>query len=108
MAHAYTPGLTVSPFTTVVKKRILPLKGHVLVKAADEVQPDSVVARTDLPGKVQSKNVAADLGLPPAEIASAMKKKEGDPVTKDEIVAEQKSLFGLFKARSAAPVSGTI
>jgi len=108
MAHAYTPGLTVSAFTTVVKKRILPLKGEVLVEVGEPVEPATVVARTELPGKVQSKNVSADLGLPPSDIAAAMKKKEGDPVAKDEIVAEQKSFFGVFTSRSVAPVTGTI
>lgn len=108
MAHAYTPGLTVSPFTTITKKRILPLKGEVMVKVGDPVEPASVVARTELPGKVQSKNVSADLGLPPSDITAAMMKKEGDRVEKDEVVAEQKSFFGVFKSRSQAPVTGTI
>ena len=108
MAHAYTPGLTVSPFTTVTKKRILPLKGEVVVAAGAAVEPDTVVARTDLPGKVHSKNVSADLGLPPSDILAAMKKQEGDPVEKDEVVAEQKSFFGVFKSRSVSPVGGTI
>ena len=108
MAHAYTPGLTVSPYTTVLKKRILPLKGEVVVSVGDKVEPDTVVARTDLPGKVHSKNVASDLGLPPGDIPAAMLKKEGESVQKDEIVAEQKSFFGVFKSRSVAPVTGTI
>lgn len=108
MAHAYTPGLTVSPFTTVLKKRILPLKGEVVVSVGDAVGPETVVARTDLPGKVHSKNVSADLGLPPSDILEAMMKKEGESVRKDEVVAEQKSFFGVFKSRSYAPVTGTV
>lgn len=108
MAHAYTPGLTVSPYTTVLKKRILPLKGEVVVAVGDLVDPHTVVARTDLPGKVHSKNVASDLGLPPADVPAAMNKKEGEAVEKDEVVAEQKSFFGVFKSRSVAPVKGTI
>ena len=108
MAHAYTPGLTVSSYATVLKRRILPLKGEVVVKVGDTVGPDTVVARTDLPGKVHSKNVSADLGLPPADVPAAMKKKEGSKVEKDEIVAEQKSFFGVFSSKSAAPVTGTI
>ena len=43
-----------------------------------------------------------------ADIPGAIVKKEGDPVTKDELVAEQKSFFGVFKSRSVAPVTGTI
>src|SRR5207249_9886724 len=71
-------------------------------------EPDSVVARTDLPGKVHSKNVSSDLGLPPSDIPAAMMKREGDSVEKNEVVAEQKSFFGVFKSRSVAPVTGTI
>src|SRR5262245_45773606 len=108
MAHAYTPGLTVSPHTIVLKRRILPLKGEVVVKTGESVGPDTVVARTDLPGKVHSKNVAADLGLPPADVPGAMLKQEGDRVRKDDLVAEQKSFFGVFKSRSLAPVDGTV
>ncbi len=37
-----------------------------------------------------------------------MLKKEGEAVAKDELVAEQKSFFGVFKSRSLAPVSGTV
>jgi len=49
MGHAYTPGLKVTEKLLVTKKRILPLKGEVLVKVGDKVTPDTVVARTNLP-----------------------------------------------------------
>ena len=108
MAHAYTPGLTVSPATITRKRRILPLRGEVVVKIGDTVGPDTVVARTDLPGRVHSKNVSADLGLPPSDIKQSLLKKEKDPVKKGEIVAEHKSFFGVFKAQSLAPIDGTL
>lgn len=107
MAHAYTPGLTVSPGTTIHKKRILPLRGEVVVKTGDKVGPDTVVARTELPGKVHSKNVAADIGLPPSDLKATLLKKEGEAVKKGDIVAEQKSFFGIFKSQSQAPIDGT-
>ena len=108
MAHAYTPGLTVSEATVVRRRRILPLHGHVLVAAGQAVEADTVVARTELPGKVHSKNVAADLGLPPADLKPALLKADGAAVTRGEIVAEHKSFFGVFKAQSAAPIEGTL
>ena len=58
MGNAYTPGLTVTPRTTVRKTRRLPLKGTVLVAVGDRVAAGEVVARTELPGKVLSVNVA--------------------------------------------------
>ena len=51
MAHAYTPGLKVTDHLHVQKRRILPLKGNVVVKVGDRVNPDDVVARTELPGQ---------------------------------------------------------
>ena len=45
MAQAYTPGLKVTDELWLVKDRILPLKGDVLVSKGDLVQPDTVVAQ---------------------------------------------------------------
>ena len=72
MAHAYTPGLKVSERILVKKHRILPLKGDVLVKVGDRVEPDDVVARTLLPGNVVPINVANKLGIPPEDIDMVM------------------------------------
>ena len=75
MGHAYTPGLKVSDKVLITKKRILPLKGDVLVKVGDKVRPDTVVARTLLPGNVEPINVANILGIPPEDIMDCMTKK---------------------------------
>ena len=53
MAHSYTPGLKVLKKTIFKKERILPLKGDVLVKEGDVLNPDTIVASTNLPGNVQ-------------------------------------------------------
>jgi hypothetical protein len=108
MAHAYTPGLKVSEQTVLKKRRILPLKGDVLVSVNDQVTPDTVVAKTFLPGDVTPINVANILGAEPAEVPNAMLKKEGETVKKDELIAESKSFFGLFKSSVQAPHDGSI
>ena len=72
MAHTYTPGLKVSSKELISKRRILPLKGDVLVKVGDKVKPDDVVARTLLPGPVETMNVANVLGILPDEINTYM------------------------------------
>lgn len=108
MAHAYTPGLKVTEKSIVRKDRRLPLKGQVMVKQGDAVTSDQVVAKTELPGNVQTVNVAGLLGLLAEDVPSHMLKKIGDPVAKDEAIAMSKGFFGLFKSTCKAPVTGTI
>ncbi|MHC4644556.1 MAG: hypothetical protein ACYTBJ_03570 [Planctomycetota bacterium] len=108
MAHAYTPGLKVTDSITLRKKRLLPLKGDVVVEPNAAVKPDDVVARTFLPGEVHPLNVANMLNLPPGDVADCMTKKEKDAITKGEVVAETRGLFGMFKSRVTATVDGTI
>ncbi len=108
MGHAYTPGLKVTDLMKITKKRILPLKGQVIVKKGDKVTSDSVVARTELPGIVEPVNVANILGVPPQDVAEHMIKKVGDHAQQDEIIAKSKSFFGMFTAVAKAKIAGTV
>ncbi|MGQ9535017.1 MAG: hypothetical protein ACUVTF_07280 [bacterium] len=108
MAHAYTPGLKVLAYTVVEKYRRLPLPGEVLVKEGEKVQAEQVVAKTFLPGSVQTSNIAGLLGILPEEIEEAMLKKVGDDVQKNEVIAQSKGLFGLFKSTVKSPITGKI
>lgn len=108
MAHAYTPGLKVTERMKISKKRILPLKGEVVVKKGDTVSADTVVARTELPGPVEPINVANILGVPPQDVPETMLKKIGDHVEEGEELAVSKSFFGLFKSVAKARISGAI
>ena len=108
MAHAYTPGLKVTEGMVIQKERRLPLEGEVLVEAGATVKAEDVVAKADLPGNVQLLNVANLLSIPPSEIAEYMLKSASEPVSKDEIIATTKGLFGLFKSQARSPIDGTI
>jgi hypothetical protein len=109
MAHAYTPGLKVAAKTMIQKTRKLPLLGQVLVKKGDKIPSQTIVAKTELPGKVYPINVAGQLGLAKAaELIECMLKKEGDAVKQGEVVAQSKGFFGFFKNDYRAPIDGTI
>lgn len=108
MAHAYTPGLRVTAHAVIRRERRLPLKGQVLVKRGEAVAADTIVARTELPGNVQTVNVAAQLSLDPARVPDSLLVPVGGPVEKGGVIAEGKSLFGLMKQRATAPAMGTI
>ena len=108
MAHAYTPGLKVSKGMTIHKERRLPLEGEVLVGVGDNVRADEVVAKADLPGNVQLVNIANLLSVPANDVDEYTTKKVGEGIEKDEILAETKGIFGLFKSQVRSPISGTI
>ncbi len=108
MAHAYTPGLKVLHETKVIKERRLPLKGDVLKKKGEQVSPDEIVAKTDLPGNVQMVNIANLLNIDAADIADYVKIEKGGSFNKGDVIAETKGLFGLFKSKVPAPVSGSL
>jgi hypothetical protein len=108
VGHAYTPGLRVTADTAVRRERRLPLKGEVLVRAGDEVGPDSVVARAELPGNVQTVNLAARLGVDPVRVPDLLTRPLGSAVKKGEVVATSKALFGLMKNQAESPADGTI
>jgi hypothetical protein len=108
MANAYTPGLKVLERSKIRKIRRLPILGEVLVAVGTEVTPDTIVARTNIPGNPQTVNIANALGLEPEDIEHFMTKKIGDVVKKGETLALYKAFFGLFKHTAEAPVDGTV
>lgn len=108
MGHAYTPGLKVTDNQIVRKQRILPLKGEVVVKVGDNVEPNDVVAQTHLPGNVVPLNIANILGIPPEDLPMVMTKKEGDAIREREEIALKKSFIKIFNKSCFATIDGTI
>ena len=108
MAHSYTPGLKVSAFTTVRRERKLPLAGSVLVSVGQAVEAETIVARTELPGNVQTVNAANILGVLPEDVPDCLVKPVGSAVKKGESIAESRSFFGLFRSKVASPTDGTV
>ena len=84
MAHAYTPGLKVTARSLVRKQRRLPLPGETLAAVGQRVKGEDIVARTALPGNVQTVNVGGLLGVPPEDVPSLMSKQVGEQVKKDD------------------------
>ena len=108
MAHAYTPGLKVTEGMKIQKVRRLPLEGEVTVETGAMVKSEDVVAKSELPGNVQLLNLANLLSVTPDEIEENLLIPIGQTVTKDEIFASTKGLFGLFKSQVRSPIDGTI
>ena len=107
-SQAYTPGLKRKELYMVRKSRILPITGEVLVKEGDVVSPNSLVARTQVPGAPHMINVSYELGIIAEDILRFMKKKSGDPIKKDELLASKKGFLGMFKKDFFSPYTGIV
>jgi hypothetical protein len=108
MGSAYTPGLKVSAATTVQKTRRLPLKGDVVVQEGEAVLPETVVARTNIPGILRTVRASERLGIDPDELPAAASVRQGEAVRQGQLLAQTRSFFGLFKSECSAPVDGVV
>jgi hypothetical protein len=108
MGTAYTPGLKVAASTVVRKTRRLPLKGEVVVERGTEVQPETVVARTNIPGILRNVRAADRLGIDADELPRALVVNQGDGVAAGSLLASSRSFFGMFRSECHSPVDGTV
>ena len=107
-AYAYTPGLKVKRAMTVSKTRRLPILGELFIQTGDEVDYNTIVARTEISGDPEIVKAAMLLGVEPEDLTRYMTKKIGDKVSKDEIIAKYNAFFGLIKKNIPSPVDGTV
>jgi len=91
----------------ILKKRILPFDGKVLVNKGDIVKPETLVAEMFYIGERPFiVNIADRLKVELTEIEGYLTKKVGDTVQVGEIIAERKTLGARMLADS--PVSGIL
>jgi hypothetical protein len=119
MSQAFTPGLKRKTLERINKKRILPIKGEVLVKVGERVTATQPVARTLIPGKVHSHPLGPLLGVQPLEsregtvripyqLEKYLLKKPGESVKAGEVIAVNSYFFGLLKKTFESPIDGVV
>jgi len=106
MSLAYTPGLKRKEQYILRKARILPLQGETTVKVGDRVEGDQVVAVTKIPGNPRIINACIFLDCDPEDMPRYILKKEGEPVSKGEIIARKK--FWFIKKEYACECDGVL
>ncbi|MFO7918151.1 MAG: hypothetical protein R6V13_08735 [Anaerolineae bacterium] len=96
-----------SPLTQIVRQRVLPTAGELLVHRGDRVVPTDTVARCSLPGKVRVIDVAGTLGVDTAKAARQMQISAGDHVEAGDLLVKP-SLLSWPRERIVAPFDGTV
>ena len=99
MSKSYTPGLKILKNTIILKERRLPLKGDINYKVGDKVENSTIVASTFIPGNIHMVNVVNQLNVEPQSIKDYLIVKIDEKVKKNDIIAENKGLFGFFKTQ---------
>ena len=108
MAQSYTPGLKVSPQTTLRVRRQLPIAGTVHVRQGDVVAAQDVVAEASIPGDVFPVNLANQLGVSAGDVSRAMLVETGSAVSVGDELARTNGIFGFFKKSYFSRYSGTL
>mgnify|MGYP006085446023 CR=1 FL=1 len=108
MSKSFTPGLKVLKKYIILKDRILPVRGKVITEINNVVSADDIVASTNIPGNVKMINIANKLNIEPSYLKQCMLVEVGDNVTENQVIAQSKGLFGLFKTEIKSPVIGEI
>jgi hypothetical protein len=99
------PVIHILPVATVVRKRLLPVDGQIIVKLDQKVTASDTIGETIVNRKHVIIDVAAKLKLSPKKADAAVKVKRGQKVAKNEIVAES---GGLLAQEVTSPVNGRV
>ncbi len=94
------------PLTLLRRERALPIRGRVLVRQGEAVNPQTIVAEADLAPEHVLLNVAAALGVSPQKATSLLQCQEGERLTQGDVIAETPSK--LFHKTFRAPCDGTV
>lgn len=108
MSKSYTPGLKVLDKAIISKERLLPLQGKVHVENNEKVEADKIVASTQIPGNIQMINIANELNIDADQVMDCMLSKVDDSISKGQIIAQSKGIFGMFKSEIKSPLDGIL
>ncbi len=99
------PVVHILPLTTFRRERLLPVPGRVTARIDQKVNPLDVVADTNFGGEHLLVDVARQLDLQPDAAQNLIQVKQGDTVSKDDLIARR---TGLALQAVHAPSNGRV
>lgn len=95
--------------TQILKTRRLPTSGEVLVTEGETVLPDTVIARSEVINpELHELKLFSLLRVDPEAVKNHLTKHEGEPVSRDEVIALSRSFFTRQTRVARAPIDGVI
>ena len=98
----------VVPWTGIRRERLLPARGEVLVNAGDRVEPEDLVARCQVPGKLWVLDLSQALGVRREQAGRYMCKGIGATVRAYEVLARRPRGLGRQERSCLSPVDGCL
>lgn len=99
------PLIHILPLTTIVRTRLLPAPGRVLVQVGQKVSASDVIAETGINRRHAILDVAAMLRIAPEKTDKFIKVKRGQKIAKGDRLAESD---GVLAREAIAPMSGRV
>jgi hypothetical protein len=100
-----TSTIHILPLATIVRTRVLPQDGRVLVRPGQKVSPSDVIAETSVSRKHVVLNIAEELQVQAAKVDAFVKVKRGQKIAKGDLLADAGGLFG---RETRSPIDGRI
>lgn len=104
----HLPEKWITPLTSIRRERALPARGDVLVGPGEQVGPDDVIARCQIPGSIEVVDASRALSLPRDRAAGCVRRAVGEAVQAGEVLASHRGLLGGLRASCTAPAGGQI
>ncbi len=103
-----TPKLKISGNIEILRERVLPVLGEVLVSVGDKVTEGDLVLRTSLKSEIITIKIRELLSLGDEEISSYYKMSVGEVVNEGDLLFKRPGLFGYFSDEYRSAVSGVL
>ncbi len=95
----------IQALTTLVRTRMLPANGRIIVRTGQKVTPTDVVGDVVIGRKYVIVDFSLGLGLPPKKALSLLKVKKGQQVLQKDVIAETS---GMFPRVVVSPAEGRV
>jgi hypothetical protein len=93
--------------TEIVRRRLLPGSGDVLVSVGDRVQPDDIVAQASVDGQLGVIDLARELGTGVRQALRFLRVSPGQEIEPEELIASRKG-FWRQRQEIRAPFAGVV
>jgi len=93
------------PLAKILRQRLMPVEGIVLVRAGQEVRADEVIAQAEINPEHISLNIERGLGIPKNRVSNYLKRAIGDNIPEGGVIA---SKSGMIAREVRAPRAGKL
>ncbi len=97
------PVTHIIPVTVILRKRVLPVPGQLMIRKGQKVAPTDVLAETILTPEHILLDIARLLGVSPRKADKYIQKKAGDQVDENDIIAGPIGMLGQRVVRASRP-----